>query len=136
MLTCRRNFTLIELMITVALVGILSSIAITSAAEMQYKAKRGELPLNIDGIKTAEIVYEAANDQFIDSGRWLPEKTVGRSLWNWANSLKFKALGWTPDGQVRGSYRVRLRDSDFLFGPSLISTEMDRRPSFRPQETL
>lgn len=102
----RKGFSLVELMIVVAIIGILAAIAIPSFVAMQLKAKRAEVPGNVDGIKTAELSYDASFDGFVSAADY--PGTVGKTtnVWNKSASGGFKTIGWAPDGDVRGSYAV------------------------------
>jgi type IV pilus assembly protein PilA len=93
-------------MIVVAIIGILAAIAIPNFVDMQYRAKRSEVPLNIDGIKTAEISYEASFDMFVEQSLARPNATVNKQMRTWTTGSSFDTLGWVPDGNVRGSYQV------------------------------
>ena len=103
MLRNSKGFTLIELMIVVAIIGILAAIAIPNFLAMQMRSKRAEIPSNLDGLRTAEKAYHAERDSFTTAAA-----TPGRAQINFSGGgfSAFQNLGWVADGKVRGQYSV------------------------------
>jgi prepilin-type N-terminal cleavage/methylation domain-containing protein len=58
----RNGFTLIELMIVVAIIGILASIAIPKFAELIRKSNEGKSKGNLGAIRSALSIYYADNE--------------------------------------------------------------------------
>lgn len=59
-----QGFTLIELMIVVAIIGILAAIAIPNFLSFQAKAKQSEAKSNLGAIHTSEVAYFGENNSY------------------------------------------------------------------------
>ena len=63
--TRKGGFTLIELMIVVAIIGILAAIAIPNFLQFQLRSKTGEAKTNLAAIRTAEEGYFAEFNNYV-----------------------------------------------------------------------
>jgi type IV pilus assembly protein PilA len=111
----KKGFTLVELMIVVAIIGILAAIAIPNFSAMQYLSKRSELQPNIKAIKTAQLSYDASFDEYVNVTSFHPDSSPSKGQREFTTGSAFDTIGWMPDGLVRGSYKVASTGStDFL----------------------
>jgi type IV pilus assembly protein PilA len=103
----RRGFTLIELMIVVAIVGTLAAIAIPNYLRFQLRSKASEARVNLASIATAENAY------FGEFNRYLPAAatpggapSTNRKPWSGGGAADFDQLGFVPIGDVFFRYAV------------------------------
>ncbi len=89
----KKGFTLIELMIVVAIIGILAAIAIPNFLKFQAKAKQSEAKQNLGAIYTAMMSYFSSNDTYPDDA----PAVVTHACWSLMN--------WAPAGQTRYFYQ-------------------------------
>jgi type IV pilus assembly protein PilA len=78
-----RGFTLIELMIVVAIIGILAAIAIPNFMKFQAKSKQSEAKTNLKSLYTAQKAYFGEKDGY---------------------EANFSKLGYQPEAGNRYSY--------------------------------
>ena len=81
----RKGFTLVELMIVVAIIGILAAIAIPNFLQFRLKAKTSEAKSNLGAIRSTEVAYFAEWDfyvgnQAVDADRQ-PRRNANKEAW-------------------------------------------------------
>ena len=64
----QKGFTLIELMIVVAIIGILAAIAIPNFLTYQLKSRQSEAKTNLQAFKTSEVAFQAERSCFVGVG--------------------------------------------------------------------
>lgn len=106
----RQAFTLVEMMIAIAVIGVLAAIAIPIFEQTRLQAKRAELPAMMSGILVAAAGYEMANDERIQVLALQPDETPSKAQRPWVRGTGFDTIGWAPDGEVRGSYMMEYNE--------------------------
>jgi len=83
-----QGFTLVELMIVVAIVGILTSIALPYFSLQQTLAKRAEMVIGLSALWTSEQSYFSDNNAYTTQCEPAPQcNTCGGGWTTWANSI-------------------------------------------------
>jgi len=110
----KKGFTLIELMILVAIIGILADIAIPNFLKFQAKAKQAEAKSNLSAIYVAQLAYFANSNTYADTQASQDPITCNRAVVGGPSlymtvpddgSGCFCAMNWEPAGQNRYTYQ-------------------------------
>ena len=136
----QKGFTLIELMIVVAIIGILAAIAIPNFLTYQLKSRQAEAKTNLQAMKTSEVAFQAERGCYIGAAAegvaapaagtkttpftWgvgaLP--TPPGALWCAAGGVftgTFADIGFKATGNVMYRYGV---DATLVAAPGLYTT--------------
>jgi type IV pilus assembly protein PilA len=106
----KRGFTLIELMIVVAIIGILAAIAIPNFIKFQARSKQGEVKTNLKSAFTAEKSYYAEHDVYASLGAvgFAPEQG---NRYAYFGTSGCTSGTWARPGATAGSYDCVSQDT-------------------------
>ncbi len=130
------GFTVLELMVVVAIIGILSTVAYGVFRKQSMRAKRAEAIQVLDAIHGAQLIHYATHRQYgdtfdeigfaLDGGRRIDAQTIeGRTYTYTMRALPF-------DGDPRGNFQAvatgDLDPSDELLDILMIENQLTVEP--------
>lgn len=120
-----KGFTLIELMIVVAIIGLLSMIAIPNFSRYVAKAKRAEAYMNLNSIYAAQKAYWAENGQYTTilngagGAGWKPQGYHGGG----ASEQFYYTYGFAGGGEGASYFTGKLQTSSSSLAGSRADTQ-------------
>ncbi len=86
------GFTLVELMVVVAIIGVLAAVAVPNYQKFQAKARQTEAKVGLGDIRTAEMAYAVEQNTFTGCLGSIGISNAGAST---VAGVRFYSMGWS-----------------------------------------
>lgn len=117
----RKGFTLVEILVTVAILGILTTVAVISVSNLTKKAKAEKDTQNVNTLKMAAESYTQANKEYLPKlvGEWT---TINISDLSKSNYIKEEITNQNNKSCMTESYVdiTKISKKDYVYQPHLI----------------
>jgi len=113
----RKSFTLIEVLLTVVVLGVLFTVAIANYINFQRRAKTSEAKNSLGSIRTCQEIYYLENGSYLACPKHpcvVPQKSA--VLWSEAEvPREWIELAFEPNGKIRYAYSVETSNAGQSF---------------------
>jgi type IV pilus assembly protein PilA len=93
----QKGFTLIELMIVVAIIGILAAIAIPNFMRYQARARQSEARINLGGIGTSAEAWRADSSTYVATAVQLAWAPLGTTRYGYSYNALLVSPSTSPE---------------------------------------
>jgi prepilin-type N-terminal cleavage/methylation domain-containing protein len=112
----KRGFSLVELMVVVAIVAVLALVGVTLFRRWVYHSRSVEAMAMVQSIRTAQERWRAETGAYLDTSTtistWYPMASPGKTLYEWhqvghADYARWQLLNPTISGPVQFGYATK-----------------------------
>jgi len=131
----RRGFTLVEILVTIAILGILTTVAVVSVSNLTKKARAEKDTQNVNTLKMAAESYTQANKEYLPKlvGEWT---TINISELSQSNYIKEEIKDQNDKSCMSESYVdiTKISKKDYIYQPHLICDGKEITPQKEEDE--